>query len=275
MGRIFSFADVAAGRIPRPDDFGAVKELISREFTSADEIVAAQFCGSVVTGGFSERSDLDCLVIYRHEGVSGFGARLRRIHEAARTRSLPVEFIPIEEQVAKGPIHHIGPSFAQHLRYAASRGGLIKGNPIEMLASNLDTASADVRQYVQHKLRAAEKAIGRSVYSESERLELLQQIVDVPVHAARKMLRFWNVLPDEDSKRTVFALYRQHGSFAATAALATIIEIDGAYSFCLRQQIGEPERETYEWMLESIQYRLLTAYEFLRSCALELGGEKG
>lgn len=271
MGKVFSWGEIERKEIPQPSDFSAVVSKTRQNLEVTNGVVGGILCGSVLWNSYNERSDIDCLVVYdpakRREVVKA----LRDINQTAATLHVPVELIPLDLDVVRTPMHYIGPSFADHLRYAAENGGVIKKNPLPLFVSDSISVVENLRGYFRNKLRRLEKGVSTLPTMEgAELLRFLQKVLEAPTHIARKLLRWQGVEMSDDSKRTVTFHYPDIANAREYELFVKITTIDSQYTAEILTQLQHPNQDQYSRVIGEIEELAWDTLEFVRLNALRL-----
>lgn len=271
MGKVFSWEEIQDRKIPQLKDFKIVAGKIRKELEAADGVVGGILCGSMLWNSYNRRSDIDCLVVYdlarRREVVEV----LRDINQFAADLHVPTELIPIDLHIAKTPLHHIGLSFAAHLRYATENGGLIKTDPLPLFAFDDASCVDNVRGYFRNKLRRLEKGVSTLFTMESVELyRFLQKMLEAPVHIARKMLWWKKMVTSDDAKCTVMRCYPDIASSQERELFVMLTAADSQYTTELLAQLQNPDKNRYSEVIQGVKDLAWDTLEFVRSNALRL-----
>lgn len=266
MGKVFSWEEVRSGSIPCLESFDEMGELLKRELEDSPVVASALLLGSFLRRDHSVRSDIDTLVIYPLEQRTEAVALLRDLKARAKRLYVPIEFISLDVELAMTPDHHIASTFLEHFRMAARDGGVVKQDPFSMIHSNCDGFREDTRGYLIHKMRTFEKGeISLPTASEERVLQTIEKALQLPVYAARKMLRCFDVeMLHGDSKAEVARLYPSLGIAGTADILAEIREMDLVYTTSLSQQLVCPDRVEYDRVVETLKSAIPLALEFAR-----------
>ena len=271
MGKVFSWNEVEERKIPQPSDFTTVVSKIRQDLGATDGVVGGILCGSILWNSCNQRSDIDCVVVYDPAKRREVVGVLRGINQAAADHHVPAEMIPLDLHIARTPLHHIGLSFAVHLRYATENGGLIKENPLPLFVFDDTRVVEDVRGYFRNKLRRLEKGVSALPTMEVTELHrFLQKVLEAPVHVARKILWWQKVETADDSKRTVMRYYPDIASAQERDLFAKITTADSEYTTELLAQLQCPDKVLYSRAIEEIENLAWDTLEFVRLNALRL-----
>lgn len=271
MGKVFSWKEIERREIPQLSSFSAVVGKIRQDLEVADGVIGGILCGSVLWNTCNQRSDIDCVVVYdpvkRREVVKA----LRGINQTAANLHVPTELIPLDLHIARTLLHHIGLSFAAHLRYATENGGLIKVNPLPLFVFDDASVIEDIRGYLRNKLRRLEK--GMSALPTMEVAELhrfLQKVLEAPVHVARKILWWRKVEMPDDSKQTVLHCYPDIADTQEHELFTKITIADNEYTTELLVQLQYPDQARYSEVIDRLKDLAWDTLEFVRLNALRL-----
>ncbi len=271
VGKVFSWNEVGEKKIPQLLDFTTIVNKIRQDLEAADGVVGGILCGSILWNSYNQRSDIDCVVVYDPAKRREVFDALRGINQAAADRHVPAEMIPLDLHIAGTPLHHIGLSFAAHLRYAAENGGLIKENPLPLLVFDDANGIEDVRGYLRNKLRRLEKGLSALPTMEVAELHrFLQKVLEAPVHVARKILWWQKVETPDDAKRTVMRHYPDIANAQERDLFAKITAADSEYTTELLAQLQHPNEGRYSRAIEEIKDLAWDTLEFVRLNALRL-----
>ena len=271
MGKVFSWQEIEEGKIPQPQDFTIIVKKIRQELEATDGVIGGILCGSILWNSCNQRSDIDCVVVYDPEKRREVVEILRGINQTAANLHVPAELIPLDLHIAGTPLHHIGLSFAVHLRYATGNGGLIKENPLPLFVFDDASVVEDVRGYLRNKLRRLEKGV--SALPTMEVVELhrfLQKVLEAPVHVARKILWWQKVETPDDAKRTVMRHYPDIANTQERELFAKITAADSQYTIELLAQLQNPNKNRYSETIEEVKDLTWDTLEFVRLNAFRL-----
>lgn len=271
MGKVFSWNEIEERKIPQPSDFTTIVSKIRQDLGATDGVVGGILCGSILWNSCNQRSDIDCVVVYDPAKRREVVGVLRGINQAAADHHVPAEMIPLDLHIARTPLHHIGLSFAVHLRYATENGGLIKENPLPLFVFDDASVVEDVRGYLRNKLRRLEKGVSALPTMEVAELHrFLQKVLEAPVHVARKILWWQKVETADDSKRTVMHHYPDIASAQERDLFAKITTTDSEYTTELLTQLQCPDKVRYSQAIEGVKDLAWDTLEFVRLNALRL-----
>ena len=271
MGKVFSWKEIERREIPQLSSFSTIVGKIRQDLEITDGVIGGILCGSILWDACNQRSDIDCVVLYdpvkRREVVK----TLRGINQTAADLHVPAELIPLDLHIVRTPLHHIGPSFAAHLRYASENGGLIKTNPLPLFVFDNTTIVEDIRGYLRNKLRRLEKGISALPIMEVAELHrFLQKVLEAPVHVARKILWWQKVEMPDDSKQMVLHYYPDIANAQECELFMEITLADNAYTTELLAQLQYPDRARYSEAIDKLKDLAWDTLEFVRLNALRL-----
>jgi len=272
MGKVFSWEEIAAGQVPQIGSFDRVAAHLRQLFTS-EHIAASMLCGSILGPDRNIRMDIDCLVLYQRSESRSAQALFNSALDFARQAAVPVELIPIDTEIADTKLHSIGVGFAEHLKRAAAKGGLIKNNPLRLLSlSEHDNLQHDTLNYLRHKLCQLEKGLITSSNMSDERLcRYLQKVLESPIHVGRKMLRWQRQKLKDDSKEEVVSQYTNWAGREIEGRLfKLLIDVDQYYTHALVDVLQHPNQNRYQDLLSLILKSAPTAIEFVRRSCLKM-----
>lgn len=274
MGRVFSWEEIARGNVPKIRSFKKVADEIRAVLASTEGVLGAVICGSALSGNVTVRSDIDCVVVYEWERRTPVLEALQSLYRVASWLHVPIEFIPIDSEVAAQGLHTIGPSFARHLERAARNGGIIKNDPLVFICfpgrGKHDDLVEDVLGYLKHKIRRFEKGLVELPTMNAEPLcRFLQKALESPIHIARKVLHLSVQGPFDDSREEVKKLYPRMADEELAGVFQGLVQEDEEYSLVIGEQLLEPrEREgRYVIVFEQIKRRASWAFLFARANA--------
>jgi hypothetical protein len=273
MGRVFTWEDVAHNRIPSRDDFFKTVSRTRRILGgNCPGVLAGVICGSVLRGDCTERSDIDCLVIYDSRCAWDVMAELRALSGEAAMLHVPLEIIPLATDVAATRLHHIEPFFAHHLELAVRSGGMFRANPMPYINLEGFEMGADYRSYLTEKIHMFETGLPRlQSVSEEMRCRLYQKALEAPVHIARKALAMQGDQSADDSKRAVCERYRLVARSDELGMFERLLELDLAYSKAL-VTAGQQPREDYLRVLGRLDEAVWLSFQFVRLLLLREAG---
>ena len=268
MGRVFTFEEVKASRTPGLSAFDEVAAESCRLLVPAKRVVCALFCGSVVSGSVTVRSDFDMVAVYLGKKQP---SEFQQLHEFAAARHVPLELIPIDKRVAgRADATMVTPFFWCHLKLAARKGGVIKGDPLSWIVPRAGIED-EQGEYADIKIARLEKwwpALG--VMSEAELCRALQKALEAPVHAARKFVieRSGELELQDDSKSWVIEGFRQHATRKEQGLLGRAMKPDESYSLALDEQLRNPDELSYRHMVrKTAEEAFPVTLELLKSLA--------
>jgi hypothetical protein len=273
VGKIFTWPEVTHNQVPTLRDFDDTLGLIKAMVTGCQGVLGCLVLGSVVIGRHNRRSDLDLLYVYdvaREEEVRDC---FQWICTQAADRCVPLDLIPVSNDVARQSPHHaLGPGFIHHLQRSACNGGVIKDNPLEFI-THLEICSPveDAGSYIGNKLyKLSSGLMSVHVQDEMSQCEFLQKVVDAPLHIARRHLFSAGVGLEDDTKPTVLELYRNFAPAYLYELLLEVIGVDRRYSVELEEMLSGCDAPTYASLLDEVWALAPRVVEFARANLLML-----
>lgn len=271
MGRVFSWKEVRDKCMPARKDFPPVVRDVREVLSVCEGIIGAVLCGAVQRGDWTVRSDIDCLVVYEPSDRLAVIDTLRKLVLSALERHIPIEFIPVDAELANRGLHHIDLFFFTHLLAAMkTRGGVVKANPLGHLRFNNREKLLDLQSYLRYKLRRLDHDTAGLGASVEARCLFLSKILSDPIHVARRMLQYREMLPSDDGKASVIHAYSSAFPTSLWETLRTLHEADKEYTASLAEQIRSPNERTYRATLQKVESLSALAYEFVRGNTLLL-----
>ncbi len=272
MGRVFTWDEVRRDRIPERRDFEHVFARIRQEVEDTEGILGGIFCGSVGHNTWNIRSDIDFAVLYNPRELRAVMSAFCRVNEFAAGLNVPIEFIPVDVELAATHMHTLDPSFLDHLSGIVEQTGCLKRNPLEVLAAGTVTDRDDVRSYVKFKLKTFEKALCRFAgMSDAEKAPLFQKALEVPINTARKLLRLYSVKMPDDSKASVERYYVETAGPRERELFLKIVAEDKKYTERVSKLAVRHPPQMYLGAMEYLEKEgLWDAFEFVRLVTLRL-----
>lgn len=269
MGRVFTFSEIVNKHVPNISDFPIVVQKLREDLANNKSVVGAILCGSVVKGDFNIRSDIDCVVVHRPSKTDNFDLITWSIVQIANELHIPLEFILVDTEIAGTKCHPIDYLFNCHLREAVVNGGLIKEDPQKYFSFFDRSGEREFQDYLKHKLEKFSKAIVMYNYlDEKETYRLLQKMLEVPVHIARKMLQMSGRLTCGDGKYAVINAYPEIASKDELRLFYRLVYADYSYDLELTRQLEKPNEQRYIQVIGKLSQHLWDAHEFVRLNAL-------
>ncbi len=269
MGQIFTWEAIRAGEVPKRESFDIVARQLRATLSVEPAVVSALLFGSVVRGDFNNRSDIDCLVLYKTESEKSAMAAMQSMDRIAHDFHVPINFTPCDTVLAQTRLHHLGVSFVQHLQASIDAGGFIKGNFIELLSPTI-SAEQEIESYIKMKMYNMQESLAQMTsYSDERLVTFLKKAMEATTHVARKMLIYEGAL-EGDSKRQVQSRFRETMPANLSSLFDHLLEIDFWYSLQLDEQVKKPDEASYALLIYSIQNELPKVLEFLRLNILRL-----
>ena len=269
MGKIFTWDEIRAGKIPTYESFNLVASTIRDSFLIEQSIVTALLFGSVVRGDSNQRSDIDCLVLYKTEHERLAIEAMHRVDRIAHSLHVPINFTPCDTILGKTRLHHVGSSFIRHLQASIDAGGIIKGTIDEHLAATI-SVDQEIESYIKMKMYSMQESFAQMTsFSDEKMAAFLKKAMESMTHVARKMLIYEGLL-EGDSKRQVQVSYRKAMPVELSSLFDSLLESDAWYSSELEEQIRNPNEERYTVTLSTLQIKVPEVLEFLRRNILRL-----
>ena len=278
MGVIFTFDQIERGHVPKPQAFDNIVSMLRGRLPHVPGFCGGVLCGSV---GKRERiyrnrrSDIDGIAVYEPAHANAMKRAMQAIHEEAAKYHVPLDFRTIRRDLAETAAHGISMDFARHLADAAKYDdGEIGTNPLPLFAYRTRNKADEARDYLARKLQTftyLENQI--PTLSEADLCRFLRQIMEAPVHAARKILsmRPHGIVPS-DAKIYVIPAYRDHISAPSSKhellLFNRMICADEDYTRALPKHLKERERTEYAIQIGTIYNLIPDCIELL---ALILG----
>ena len=274
MGQVFTWEDVARGRVPYPEDIQEVVHLVRRRLADEPGVKFATLFGSVVRGDFDIRSDIDCLMVFEnaHE------AQVRKVTNAlstfARELYVPINFTPCDVAMAQTRFHHLGTAFIRHVSGTMRVGGLIKGESfLEVLAPTVPV-DQEIESYLKMKLYTMMECLASdSVFSEEQQVRFFKKGLEAVTHTARKVLLYEDLLVG-DSKQEVRMRYREVMPQNLSDMLDALIMLDHLYTEELYDQLDDGLNEAkYRAVLSLLSLGMPSIAEFIRLNILHISAQ--
>lgn len=274
MSRVFSWDDVRDKRIPSLDAFPRVLKVLRENLPSVPGFCGAIACGSVLWNAHSSQSDLDCFIVYDEEQREDCMVALHQLSCRAAVDFVPLEFIPLDREVARTPLHHIDSMFYGHLHTAAQHGGIIGKNPLkEMTTEQRQPMRRDLEDYLRYKLREYEHACARVFPDEEDRIRFLGKVLSDPIHVARRLLQWKGLLDGPGLRGQILDSYACCPSLPPIGLLRQIMNVGTDYTRHLATQQRSPDEGTYSAMLNRIEMHTPIAFQFIRNALFFMGDE--
>lgn len=264
MGQVFSWNALKKGQIPRLEDFPRVVSRVRDEMLGEASIVGSLACGSVIRGDHNMRSDIDCFVLYDHERQAEAFAFMQKATALAARLYVPLCFIPVDTLLVKTRLHHVGASFREHLKRSIAAGGLLKGDPLQDVASSVQEED-ELEAYLRVKMYNLQEAWGKALtFSDERRVSYLQKLLEAPMHVARKTLAHQGLLTS-DSKAHVQITYRRSMPRPMADQLEALVMLDTLYTQDLMEQRMHPNERTYAQLLSQLLAESDKVLAFIRA----------
>ncbi len=257
MTRVFTRGEFRAGKIPSSEAFWSLLKLIKILAEETPAIIAGTLFGSFHRGDFDPTSDLDLLVVFDNDQYSDF----RRVGVAwellAQRTYTSLNVIPI------GLNNHqltLLPPFGLHLYRiieASVENGVIKRNPIPYIVRPTQDPIDDTLSYLRHKHQklinlAIKTAATQSAETTADEMEIMQEVLQLPTHIARKLIELVGVPSRDDSKAAVRQRYT--AMFPETAgAFAELMTLKDHYC---KMVAAKPRTATEQEYVRTLQILL-------------------
>lgn len=264
MGQVFTWDAVQSGRVPTLGAFSRVLGKLRKEIVYEKSIVAAVACGSVIREDHNVRSDVDCVVFYDPTMEFQAFAYMQEATRLAALEHVPLAFNPCDIELALTKMHHIGPSFLQHVTFSARSGGLLKGDPTKLIKQSV-AAVDELEAFLRMKMHSLQEDWAKALtFSEADVAYYLQKLLEAPIHTARKSLAHGEHLKG-DSKIDVQLRYADHMPSDMIKRLQTLIALDNEYTAMLHRNLKHPDETAYRALLDRIFHRSEEVLGFMRA----------
>ncbi len=271
MGRVFSYAAIAEGRVPHISAFAPFVQRLRTAIERSSAIAGATVFGSSLYGDWTRRSDVDVCILYYSHRQGDKDRLIQKIAEDAANRSVPIQVVTVSTELAPTGLHTIDAGLLHHLRRANQLGGLIKASPLVGLKTDHLRMRTHVKTYVSRKLQSLDQRIGTYPALGQERYDFLADVLNVPIYVARKVLELRGVRLANDSRRHVLAAWQDEET---ADQLHRIAAVDDWYSRKVAEQLRCPKEREYDLCLAAI-YRLApVSRAFLERIAISLAHER-
>lgn len=265
MGQIFTFDQIERGHVPDPKAFCDIVSMLRGRLPHAQGFQGGILCGSVAKkeGIYHNlRSDIDGIAVYDPAHCGAMQGAMQTIHEEAKRRHVPLDFRTIRRDVAENGSHGVSLSFSQHLGDAVKfENGEIGECPLPLFMHRTPSKAAEVRDYLARKLQQFGHLSNQlPTLSEADLYRFLRKVIELPVHAARKIL--WLLphgLVPSDSKEYVVPRYRDEISGRERRLFDRLILADEGYTRQLPSYLKN--REPTEYAIQ-----IGTIYDLIPDC---------
>lgn len=272
MGKVFTVEDVMENRIPELNNFRLVRDHMRRVLFADQSIDTAVIFGSVLTGTFDIRSDIDCFVAYHVEKQSDAMQTLQQLHEFGDSLLVPVNFVPADYTILATKMHLFGPLFRDNLHNAVGSGGLIKGS-LDGLFDESVGPGEELEEYVRAKMYTLQESVTEiASASEEKKMRTLKKSLEAPMHVARKMLGARESIC-YGSKTEVLSGYARCAPRCLASQLSRLVDVDRAYTNEIKEQQKFPNEKKYLAKLADLEGRIPQTLEFIRGNILWLSEE--
>ena len=265
MGRVFSFADIQAGKIPEPEYFSAAADITlkwMRSLLQDGEIVGGQIFGSVASKTASKRSDFDLILVTTDYTIPDNIGGHKRLMEAAF--HIPMEPILIPLEFANTTLHSMDSDFLHHMSQVGGEN-VVGEHPASLIKPNNPDITQVHASYLASKLRKFRD--GTFIVGEDAKLKTLQRALEAPISIGRRTLRTVGI-PQinesgefDDTKANVTRIFRDNfGGTHLGDGFENCLARDRMYSELLEETIdGNVSREEYEAFIYGDGYNLTLA----------------
>jgi hypothetical protein len=235
-----------------------------RRIKRAQCVLAAMWYGSALTG-FSQRSDVDCLIVYRTNEEARFLRFLKGLIDTANKSRIKFSPVIIDEYCGRKGIHTINRSLASHLEEASKEpGAIIVGRPLDyLLLDNKVAIPEDVGEYLGHKIGYFNLTSVEALSIE-EYFKFLGKILGITAHVCRKVLKLWHISPINNSAACIVTTYLANVNGEAHKVARALFELDCEYTSLLEEQIKHPNADSYLKFLKRIEKAAKLASLFCR-----------
>lgn len=252
MGRVFSFDEIEAGRVPKPEYFDSAKHMTLGWMDSMlenGEIEGGLVFGSVASGTASIRSDFDMVLVINDYTVPQRIRSLRDLIKAAF--HIPMEPILIPLELAHTSLHSLDSDFLFHMSKVGDEN-VVGRHPVSLIKPNNPDIIEVHTGYLASKLRKFRD--GFFIEGQDAKLKTLQRALEAPVSIGRRTLRTIGIPQEDtdgnfnDTKKNVTRLFRQHfGDTRLGNGFDACLAQDAEYSALLKAAMqGEVSRHEYD-----------------------------
>lgn len=262
MGQVFTWPQVRDRQVPHLEDFTDVLNTLRETLSREQSVRGSLVCGSVVRGDHNRRSDIDCVVIFDAAQSKRAFAVIQNLSVSARDRNVPLAFILSDTRLAATRMHHFGPSFIEHVHFSIDGGGLIKGNPLDLLVPSV-SREAGIEEYLRFKMHYLQTHwAAYAADDEKDRTGFLKKSLEAPLHVARKTLSWFGPLAG-DSKLQIRRQYASIMPVPLVESLHELVEEDAQYSAELERQLVQPHKLDYYTACCRIEERVPQVLDFV------------
>ncbi len=273
MGQVFTWEAVKENRIPDPHSFHKVAEELQYSAAKEGSILGLILCGSAVYGEHTVRSDLDCFALYDVDREADAFRYMKELTSWSAQLHVPLAFIPCDSQLAAAGMHHVGESFRQHIEKTSRAGGILKGNPLPLVVGGT-SSQEEIESYLRVKMYNLQEAWSQSsAFSEERMASFLKKLLEAPVHVARKVLAYGEVL-ESDSKSYILQRYGERLPVRLSEHLNLLAELDKRYTRWLAEKPAEPNKAEYGEVLNSVAISSEKVLAFIRENLLHLAAAR-
>lgn len=285
LGRVFSWEEIIEGKVPTRQDFQVIKEVVREKLINNKKVVGALFLGSILRGDFSERSDIDVLVLHDENIFSD----LTELITFAKKKFVPLQIIPVDIAMARQGIHTLSEgNFIEHLKWAAENGGVIKENPLKFIKIE----EIEPKIVLMTTFRVISKAVAKSIcelslYEGEKKMILLAKLLEAPMHIVTQVIWYKRKEnPEVVREKVIESYFEIVRDEKVIRLLQEILNIDKEYSEILKRirkqenikpfsklENIKPYEVEYKLTLRKIEEIAPKIFEFVKSNTLILGRE--
>jgi len=263
VGVIFAPKKVRLGHIPKLAGFAKVLQFLRIKVPLSRAIIGVIVCGSVSDGTYNLRSDLDVVIVYRSSMASEAHLFIRQLTNLAAKYYVPLELTLVRDEIIHTQMHFLTPGFFDHLRYAVKHNGLIGANPLPLAGEYPVTSDQNALIYIGRKNHKFENWDSHLFYNAEYDVQVLQEVLDAPVHVARRFIDLHESGKGLGPKSEIALVYRRFaGGLADT--LDHILDASQAYVSELQAQQACVDIPHYRQALRDIKAVGPLAAEFIR-----------
>lgn len=252
MGRVFSFVDVQAGKIPEPEYFSAAADITlkwMRSLLQDGEIVGGQIFGSVASKTASKRSDFDLILVTTDYTIPDNIRGHKRLMEAAF--HIPMEPILIPSEFANTTLHSMDSDFLHHMSQVGGEN-VVGEHPASLIKPNNPDIVSVHTSYLASKLRKFRD--GAFLTDPQRKIGTLQRALEAPISIGRRTLRTLGIPQTndagefDDTKKNIARIFRENfGGTSIGDGFDACIAQDMTYSVLLESAIqGDVSQAEYE-----------------------------
>lgn len=244
MARVLFPEDVASGHVPNAESFAEVSAEIQYRLHDFPGISGVIQIGSVLRKDFDACSDMDVIVVYHRSMRGHILPELRTLSIYARSKAVPVEFIPFDREFAYHGAHTWTASFTSHVKWAEDNGGVICGCPVTPGMNPHQRGKSETLDYAVSKLQKVLKKQAKfpTLGADAVR-DLLEEVVQVPLFLIRKRVWDKGIQLSLDSKKAVILAY---GEVAYLKELGLFNELQHIAREYRELVVRKPDEKSYK-----------------------------